>query len=55
MDALHQARRGGIDGDASEWAFQQALLEHLETIWTQPGRGHLGSARRARSTSRFRR
>ena len=39
MDALHQARRGGIDFDASEWAFQKALLEHLEQIWMQPDEG----------------
>jgi GH15 family glucan-1,4-alpha-glucosidase len=39
MDALHQARRGGISKDASEWPFQQALLEHLADIWREPDRG----------------
>jgi GH15 family glucan-1,4-alpha-glucosidase len=39
MDALHQARRGGIKADKSEWAFQKALLHHLENIWQQPDEG----------------
>src|SRR5947207_2128081 len=26
MDVMHQARRGGIPGDSSEWPFQKALL-----------------------------
>jgi GH15 family glucan-1,4-alpha-glucosidase len=39
MDALHQARRGGIDFDASEWAFQKALLKHLAQIWNHPDEG----------------
>ena len=47
MDALHQARRGGLDCSDADWAFQRALLEHLETGLAAAGRGHLGSARRA--------
>jgi GH15 family glucan-1,4-alpha-glucosidase len=39
MDALHQARRGGIEADDSEWPFQKALLAHLAEIWTQPDEG----------------
>jgi GH15 family glucan-1,4-alpha-glucosidase len=39
MDVLHQARRGGIDGDASEWPFQKALLHHLAQIWQNPDEG----------------
>jgi GH15 family glucan-1,4-alpha-glucosidase len=39
MDALHQARRGGIAGDRSEWPFQKALLQHLEGTWTEPDQG----------------
>jgi GH15 family glucan-1,4-alpha-glucosidase len=39
MDALHQARRGGIDVDSSEWAFQRALLKHLAQIWNHPDEG----------------
>jgi GH15 family glucan-1,4-alpha-glucosidase len=39
MDALHQARRGGISQDQSEWPFQKALLHHLSGIWTEPDEG----------------
>src|SRR4029079_9357533 len=31
MDALYQARRGGIADMAASWAVQRKLLEHLET------------------------
>ena len=36
MDALHQARRGGIDQIDDGWAVQIAFLKHLETAWTEP-------------------
>jgi GH15 family glucan-1,4-alpha-glucosidase len=36
MDAMHQARRGGLDSDEQDWAFQVAMLEHLEGVWRQP-------------------
>ena len=36
MDALHQARRGGLAASASGWAVQIAFLEHLERAWTMP-------------------
>jgi GH15 family glucan-1,4-alpha-glucosidase len=36
MDALHQARRGGIDKDDDGWAVQIAFLKHLESQWTEP-------------------
>lgn len=39
MDALFQARMGGMQTSTEGWAFQQALLEHLETIWRQPDEG----------------
>jgi len=39
MDVMHQARRGGIHGDASEWPFQKALLHHLAQIWNNPDEG----------------
>ena len=39
MDALHQARRGSLDASEADWAFQRALLEHLEGVWDQPDRG----------------
>jgi len=36
MDALHQARRGGICQSDDGWAMQIAFLKHLETAWTEP-------------------
>jgi GH15 family glucan-1,4-alpha-glucosidase len=39
MDALHQARRGGLDPRDEDWAFQRAMLEHLTTVWNQPDQG----------------
>jgi GH15 family glucan-1,4-alpha-glucosidase len=39
MDALHQARNGGLQPREADWAFQRALLEHLETIWDRPDQG----------------
>jgi GH15 family glucan-1,4-alpha-glucosidase len=36
MDALHQARRGGIDSNDDGWAVQIAFLQHLEGKWTEP-------------------
>ncbi len=39
MDVLHQARRGGIARDASEWPFEKALLKHLAQIWNTPDEG----------------
>jgi GH15 family glucan-1,4-alpha-glucosidase len=39
LDVMHQARRGGINGDASEWPFQKALLHHLSQIWNNPDEG----------------
>jgi GH15 family glucan-1,4-alpha-glucosidase len=39
MDALHQARRGGIaDGEAG-WALQAELTLHLENVWQEPDHG----------------
>jgi GH15 family glucan-1,4-alpha-glucosidase len=39
MDALHQARRGGICLREEDWAFQRALLGHLAKVWRQPDEG----------------
>ena len=39
MDALHQARRGGIKTTQAGWALQRALVGHLETIWHEPDNG----------------
>jgi GH15 family glucan-1,4-alpha-glucosidase len=39
MDALHQARRGGIDKSDDAWAVQTAFLKHLESQWIEPDEG----------------
>ncbi len=39
MDALHQARRGNLHPREADWAFQRALLTHLETVWNRPDEG----------------
>ena len=39
MDALHQARVGGLKYLAEEWDFQRALLSHLETVWSSKDEG----------------
>jgi GH15 family glucan-1,4-alpha-glucosidase len=39
MDALHQARVGGLSHSAAGWSLQRALLARLETIWQAPDEG----------------
>jgi len=39
MDAMHQARLGGLPYVAAGWDFQIALLSHLETVWSFPDEG----------------
>lgn len=39
MDALHQARAGGLPPSEAAWALQTKLLEFLEKIWEQPDYG----------------
>jgi GH15 family glucan-1,4-alpha-glucosidase len=39
MDALHQARRGGLGANDTGWQLQRSLLAHLETVWDQPDEG----------------
>ncbi|MEY9753845.1 glycoside hydrolase family 15 protein [Bradyrhizobium yuanmingense] len=39
MDALYQARRGGLRENKRAWAVQCALLDHLKTIWSRPDEG----------------
>jgi len=39
MDALHQARIGGLVTTEADWAFQRALLGHLEEVWQRPDSG----------------
>ena len=38
-DALYQAHRGGLETRAEDWAFQRAMLEHLEGVWDRPDEG----------------
>lgn len=39
MDALYQARRGGLAENERAWAIQRALLDHLKSIWAEPDEG----------------
>ncbi len=39
MDALHQARSGGLGGYEAGWDLQQEFLVHLERIWSQRDNG----------------
>ena len=39
IDALHQARAGGLPENAPAWSLQRALVDHLETIWRKPDHG----------------
>jgi GH15 family glucan-1,4-alpha-glucosidase len=39
IDALFQARKGGLGGREEDIKFQRAVLEHLETIWRSPDQG----------------
>jgi GH15 family glucan-1,4-alpha-glucosidase len=39
MDAIRQARNFGLDLDTHMWAFEAALLDHLERMWELPDRG----------------
>jgi GH15 family glucan-1,4-alpha-glucosidase len=39
MDALHLARKRGLDADADAWALERAMLRFLETSWQQPDQG----------------
>jgi GH15 family glucan-1,4-alpha-glucosidase len=39
MDALYQARRGGLTPRDSDWSFQRTILEHVETVWTSRDEG----------------
>ena len=39
MDALHQARVGGLPHVEAGWELQVALLDHLETVWREPDEG----------------
>jgi len=39
MDALHQARRGGLATREAGWALQRGLLSHLASVWQEPDNG----------------
>ena len=39
MDALYQARRGGLPASEEAWRLSQALIAHLEEIWREPDDG----------------
>jgi GH15 family glucan-1,4-alpha-glucosidase len=39
MDALHQARQGGISESADVWQLQKSLAAHLEKVWRNPDQG----------------
>jgi GH15 family glucan-1,4-alpha-glucosidase len=39
MDALHQARRGGLPEIDEAWALEKALLAVLEGVWQKPDQG----------------
>jgi GH15 family glucan-1,4-alpha-glucosidase len=39
MDALHQARLGGLPESEPAWSMQKVMLEHLENIWREPDQG----------------
>jgi GH15 family glucan-1,4-alpha-glucosidase len=39
MDALYQGRQGGLAESESGWDLQRAMLDHLESIWTEPDEG----------------
>ena len=39
IEALHQARQGGLPETPMGWALQCNIIEHLESIWRQPDEG----------------
>jgi GH15 family glucan-1,4-alpha-glucosidase len=39
LDALYQARRGGLQASAEAWQLQRSLVAYLETIWDRPDEG----------------
>jgi GH15 family glucan-1,4-alpha-glucosidase len=39
MDALHQARSGGLPESEPAWSMQKVMLDHLEKIWREPDQG----------------
>ncbi|EDY15977.1 glycoside hydrolase 15-related [Chthoniobacter flavus Ellin428] len=39
MDAMHKARCAGIPPEEHAWSIQRKLLDHLETVWSEPDNG----------------
>ena len=39
MDALHLARRGGLEPNENAWRMERALIEFLESAWKDPDNG----------------
>jgi GH15 family glucan-1,4-alpha-glucosidase len=39
MDTLHLCAESGLTNTDADWAFQRALVTHLETAWTKPDSG----------------
>lgn len=39
MDALYQARQGGLAFDKTAWGLQRAVTDHLERVWREPDEG----------------
>jgi GH15 family glucan-1,4-alpha-glucosidase len=39
MDALHVARKNGLECDDNAWRVEQKLMQHLEKIWRNPDEG----------------
>jgi GH15 family glucan-1,4-alpha-glucosidase len=39
VDALHQARQGGLPESAEAWALERALVAHVARTWAEPDEG----------------
>lgn len=39
IDALHQARRGGLETDPSAWKLELGMMDYLESAWAKPDEG----------------
>ena len=39
MDAMHVARRGGLEPDENAWRVERALTEFVESAWSEPDNG----------------
>ena len=39
MDALHQARKAGLESDKPAWDLQRALMDFVENNWNSPDEG----------------